>query len=572
MRLSLRRPAPSPGRSFAAACSLTACLLLLPHPARAGTYVWQTTDPNTGSVTAQSPALSGGKFVCSFLSEDYRPLGNPATAYGNADDKGGQADCSGEIDTVYTWQPAPGQTMTTDPPPASVVVQEDCTAKTSGSNGSSGSSVPVTGVCDTGLGVSLPPSQLQGATISLGVQCSATRYKVMAGGPTVKLACSPRAECSGTYSQCDVRYTPTVYPITAGLQGATADPSAGNALNVLTGQQITATLNSPFPVTSYSWSVSGATSPNPFWTWDPTWPNPNYPTQFVALTAAQMTGSSFSFYDAHDADNVTVQCNATIQPPSGPPLSVTAKSRPLRYVKPPVNWVVGRSYIPLTPGFFSDMTGQDFGTTELWGPATVTDPPLFYNPANPNTAGFSVFVQVANLSRSNTRVPLNGKTATYSNLSVLSANGTTSSVSAPAGLDGVFPYYGGYYHNPDGTFSRTTGNYGWLDYNQGFSADQPDQPFVNHDQDSGGDAWNAATASDSFNTWIMYRPASVGGQGTIYVPLQTLTWSWGGTANLDHLSYWNVVQTPTFVPGTPSNTDTYPSWSLSIPLGPNLGP
>ena len=287
-----------------------------------------------------------------------------------------------------------------------------------------------------------------------------------------------------------------------------------------------------------------------------------------------MTSSSFSFYDVHDGDKATVQCNATIQPPSGPSLSVTAQSQVVKYIKPTVSWTVGRGYNSLSTGFVNDLYNQKFGVNELWGPITITDPPLFYQPSNPNTAGFGVLVQVASANRSNTRVPLNGKPATYSKISVLYASGATSSASSPTGLDGTFPYYYGFNDNHDGTFTLNSGNYGWLAYNDGYSGDQPRQNYLNTDQDGGGDAWNAATASDSFDTWVMYRPASVSGsgQGTIYVPLQKLTWSWGGAANLSQYNIWSVDQTQSFIQGTPTNTDTYPSWSLSIPLNPNIGP
>lgn len=362
----------------------------------------------------------------------------------------------------------------------------------------------------------------------------------------------------------------TVYPITLSLTGTTPDSNGG--LNVLTGGQVTATLNSPFPITSYSWSVSGATAPNPFLTWDPTFLNSNYPTQFVALTSTDTTKDSFSFYDAHNGDNITVQCTVTVQPPSGPALTVTAKSPSVTYIKPSVNWVTNQTYESRSFGFFDRLPNGPFGSQELWGPITITEPPLFVTPGNVNSVGLGVIVQIANLSRSNTRVPLNGKPATYSKISVLYANGVAGAIASPVGLDGDFPYPYGTDKNTDGTFTYVAGNYSWLAYSDGYSGDYPEQPYRNKDQDGGGDAWNASSASDSFDTWVMYRPASVGGQGTIYVPLQKLSWSWGGMASLDHDNLWSVSQSQPFISGPAANTDMYPVWDVKIPFGPNIGP
>ncbi len=531
MRLSLRLPAPSSPRPFAAVCSLTACLLtacllLLPPPARAGTYVWTQTD-GSGNVT-HSPTYSGGKFVCSFLSEDYRPLGNPATAYGNPDDKGGQVDCSGEIDTVYTWQPAPGQTMTTDPPPASVVVQEDCTAKT---NGSSGSSVPVTGVCDTGLGVSLPPSQLQGATIPLGIQCSATRYKVMAGGPTVKLACSPRAQCSGLYAQCEVRYTPAIFPVTVSLGGTTKD-SSGNQ-NILIGQRCQGSLSAgPASLSNYQWVVPGQVfgkfnvATDQSWAYasnlftDPDWikATPQWcwskdETQTVSCTAqASINGQVIG--------TVTGQQQVTIWAP----YYYFGNDTGGVFINPysAASWTLQATAI----------TNVSIRGTNWQG--RVSTPPLFSTGAS----GAWNFVQII--------TPGRFKTLTSGGSMDCTENGNT-------GLDTSYPY-------PAGQDASGHTSDPFLALLNGWSADD-----TLHQTGDSPSTWLDDTISnenvdENFQVYMMYLPP---GSSSQWVPLHQFQWRWYASDSIPGVSWTS------WVPGTfagyvarssSQRCTTHPAW------------
>ena len=538
---------------------LTGLLLVSPRPAAAQFPVTNYTVSYGGGGWVLTRGYDGSQ-----TSGSYAPLSSGGWGYfpynGYSASDTGNVVCSGAVKATLAWA---GTT-----PLPSVVVEEDSSASWNTEYMNSGGCG-----CSCGLPNSTDTSYNTGGEGGSSVGVRYTAFSNPTSVPDLP-AISPSASSGyqpqyGGYFAASTSYKVSTYPVTINLTGTTPDSSGG--LNVLTGGQVTATLNCPFPVTSYSWSVSGATAPNPFLTWDPTFPNSNYPTQFVPLASTDLTKDSFSFYDAHNGDNITVQCTATVQPPSGPALTVTAKSPNITYIKPSVNWVVNQSYNSIPFGFFDGLPNGPFGSRELWGPITITEPALFSVPGNSNTVGFGVVVQLASPSRSNTRVPLNGKPATYSKLSVVYANGTAGAVSSPTGLDGSFPYYGGYYKNTDGTFTPVNGNYGWLAYNDGYSGDQPQQHYRNSDQDSGGDAWNAASASDSFDTWVMYRPASVAGQGTIYVPLQKLSWNWGATASLDQYNSWGVNQ-PLFVSGSPANTDVYPAWSLEIPLSPTVGP
>ena len=394
----------------------------------------------------------------------------------------------------------------------------------------------------------------------------------MQGGSSFSVNCTPTASFSGSApmgqlagGSIAVGYTAIANPITVNLAGKSVD--VDGSWKALTGQQITATLNSPYTSTNYAWSVSGATSPNPFKTWDPTWPNSSNPTQFVALTANDMTRSSFGFYDVNDRDSVIVQCITSFMTPDNVTHSVTVTSSPIQFFKPTATWDYNKPYNPSFRhpiGFFNDASHSQFGAHETWGAINISVP-------NPFSGGIGCIIQIANLDRGFARNAQNGKPGIYSKLTVLSGNATRSMVNSPTGLDVDFPYPYGYTKNTDGSFTLVNTKYTWTVGNIGFSDDQPYISYTTADVDMGGTLWYDATANDHFNTWVMYQPPSAGGQPTIYVPLQTLAWSWGGSADLIG-GVWNVAEGPPFNSGNPSITNTYPAWTLSIPSGFSVGP
>ena len=391
---------------------------------------------------------------------------------------------------------------------------------------------------------------------------------------TVKSGVKPGAYAGGSPK---FQWHFDVFPVLVSLSG-TYDPAHGD-FRALTGQQITATLAEPnglplgTKVTSYTWSFTGGTHGNPIKNWTGT----NNLVQLIPLTTADLSGtdttgngisvSPVSFYDQYADQTVIVNCIVNLTFPDGKTQSVTVMSAPVTFVKPTVTWVVNKSYNNFTPGFLSTLSrGPAFGANELWGPMTITEPAAFVK----NGPGTGCIVQVANpLTRSFSGKDQNGKVVTYSKIQVLNGNGVTGSSSSPTGLDAGFPYPFGQIANSDGTFTAVNSSFTWKANIKGYSVDGPAQPFT--PANSGTTiTWFSSTANDSFNTWVMYCPPA-NGSGTIYVPLQTLTWSWGGNASLSG-SVWSVAEGPPFTLGAPGKADTPPSWNLEILPGLIVGP
>jgi len=377
---------------------------------------------------------------------------------------------------------------------------------------------------------------------------------------------------SGASGTVNVSYTASAHPVTINLSGATF---ANGLQEALTGQQITATLNAPFQVdpNSYSWSASGSMFKNYDWTLASN--------QKTELTDADYFRSSFTFYDA-TAETVTPDCSATVVCPDGTRLSVNVQ-QPIMVLKPTETaWTISAANAP-DGGYFYDYPDNvhfnpQYGVQTTWSPITMTVP-------RPFTGGQVCLAQIGNFNRTDTRVALNGASNTY--------------VVTPAtqGLDTGFPYLIAY--QVDGNGNIITGNNGsdtplsppqWSISGSGPSygagGDRPtiscEPPLVN--RDTGGQDWRSSTDTDQFDTWTMYRPPSVGGQPTVWVPVQTIHWAWSGSANVHTDAGGNVITHPDgnaqwyyTIPqvspaGNPTNTTAFPTWTAVIPYGLTMGP
>ena len=445
-------------------------LLLVATDARAGTYTWTTTDPNTKVVT-QSPSFSGGTVV---VVTSLHPIGShqppPGFTTGSGHYTGG-GGCvattavpnstsgsvkvnspSNPIIATFTWQPAQGQDATTDPPPPAVIVEQDCTA--SWAQETVTNDATATGSADCGLAGPPPTVTTDSNGNVTGVSSSGTQYSVVAmpgasfsvpaqSGSAYKPSATFTAN-AGTMGAASgsagVDYQVQVFPVTVNIVG-TYNPVAGD-YRALTGQQITANLASPYglpygtKVTGYTWSFSNN---NPIKSWDPSAPGDGEPTQILPLLPTDYIGfppigsstvsvNPISFYDEVASDTVTVKCAVTISLPDYTTQTVNAMSPQVTFIKPTVtNWDVVTGYVQ---GVFSktlnlgglalvQVPGSQQQGGEAWNNVAINVLPPFYG-------GQGCFAQ---LITPDTEVTNDDPTK-----SIVYAN------SKQQGLDNAFPY------------------------------------------------------------------------------------------------------------------------------------
>lgn len=507
---------------------------------------------------------------------DSRPWPTTGSGDGVQDNNYLDAKMSGTVTAKLKWVPTTGMDATSDPPSSTVIVTEYAGASARGGSG--------VGKADDGWGDTSNQGGYPGSGSSSGyASSSGTHYEVKDGSSgTITVTSGPMSastpdnttpDANGNFSGLGVLVSAgfSVFPnpLAVSLSGTT---DSGGSKMALTGQGVTAQLNgAPGNVSSYTWSFDGGT---PIKNWD-TSSSQTVPLAPTDLSQTDTSGNGISvapisFYYTK-AGSLTVTCTVNFTLPDGKPGTKAVKSSSITYKKPTVNWTVDTPFNGLTSGFFYGYTDYAFGALELWGPIKITEPASFAK----GGTGTGCIVQIATLDRSCTR---SDTTTTYSNLTVRNNDGTMSSVKAPTGLDVGFPYPYGYDWKPDGTLTPNDVNYTWKASGKGYAADKPFQPYRLKDLNDGFE-WYASKAKDSFDTYVMYQPPSKDGQGTIYVPLQKLTWKWGGTSDLlprippaTGKSWHTSPGPPDFTPGKPEKAEDYPSWTLTIPRGFTLGP
>ena len=447
-------------------------------------------------------------------------------------------NCQGSVTATFTWYGGPNN----DPAPVagSVIVVEQVNASCNGQTGSVSSDLP--GGTSSG---SSAASQTY----------TASRYSVQGGG-SFSVTCTPTAFASSTAppggasgATADVGYTASVSPVFV-------TPGGVNAANqALTGQQITAQfsgLPAGYKVTSYTWSFTGGTAPNPIKNWDPNGLAADKVTlqQLFPLTSDDLTGTdttgngipvkSLSFYD-QVADSVTVKCTVNFKFPDGTIGAVTPQSQPVKFLKPTVtNWGI-KSGVVRSPGGIT-------GLFNVPGDTVYTDGQSWYNvvinvPSQFPGGQFS-FAQTLISALTVYRQLPQGSTASPDY--VQTNNGVN-------GLDTIFPYFTPF----------TIPN---QPINKELVGDSPQVAVPNLNvtitvppSDNGGTSWNRTTASDQFTTWLIYMPP---GQSSIWVPLQKYSWVWSGTMIYD-FGWTQTAGSPTAgATPTASNTDTPPSWTI----------
>ena len=509
--------------------SLLAGLLFAAPAAQGGTYIGANTIavPNSNPVTYTQSPYSGGTHAVPGPNNTVITPADASSAQGYGGASGGiTASCTGAITASWTWVPAPSMTMTTDPPPTSVIVTESCTASVT-------VATPIAaGKYDTGMGKSGGVSWSPGGNNT--AEATVIRYSVQTGGATLTLpVVSATASAASPGDTCSVYYTATLYPITVNIIG-TNNPSAGD-YRALTGQQITANLTATYglpygtKVTGYTWAgVSGTC----FKTYNETASS----NQLVALGSSDLTGpasgstsvASLAFYDSA-AENLTLTCTVSVAAPDGTSLSLTATSPPINVLKPTLTgWGIAEGYLQLASngsayGLYGNLSGTGNSTNGMiWSNVTVNVPAPF------SGNGQCTFTQLVNPNRiayvsgvSKPQVPYNG---------IL-------------GIDGSFNY---------GSSWGVTGT--------GNDVDSPNQPLY---YTAGLTEFSDA---DAFTTYVMYQPS-----GGVWVPLEKISWTWSVT--LDWQTQTSQFSLTAGYPhtagqaGTPAHVPTTdpPQWTVIHP-------
>ncbi len=304
-------------------------------------------------------------------------------------------------------------------------------------------------------------------------------------------------------------------PTSLSLGGTTKD--ADNNDNILVGQHCTASMtglpdDSSWPTkTTYQWSVSGTT----FQSWD--WVDPPPPdfnsdeghTNYVD-GPGPLTNPTASWYwndlmGSGASTSETVSCTATVTPPTGSPLTVTAEKK-VNVWRP--NWrATGEGGImQVSVPFYANSTddfwlwagplaGSSNGVGMYWeatvSPPSTPSPTLF-------GAGSIQLVQIITPNLSYTKSVLFGIPYTRN-----------SPENGQEGLDSTCPY---------GWETVTAPNYS--------ASDSPGLQLLSNTI--------SATVADVFEDYLMYEPPGSGQ----YVPLAHFNWSTNGNATQPSSGGW----------------------------------
>ncbi len=532
------------------AALLASLLLAAPH-AQAGTY----TSPNP---------YSGGTMTDTAHDNSVPPpVFASSTGYGATTKVYAftPSQCSitvsGSPTATYTWQPDPNLPDGADPAPSAIMVQT-CYLVWNTDSAQDGATTSGSGTSGIPGAAAFPSGPSGGGTV--------TGYSVASpSGSTVTVSCSPTLNYTGTttsssrstvYADANVNYSVTPYPVTIAI-GGTYDPTHGD-YRVLTGQQITATVNgipTGYTVTKYTWSSPSGTC---FKTYDYTLPS----NQLVALGSTDLSGpaagsttvAGLSFYDRVKED-LTVTCTVTMTAPDGKTtLNLTATSPQVHVLKPTATWGVDPKTVPANGtansnqiGFHDDSTtSQSYGVNTTWYPTKLSVP-------SPFSGGQGCFAQLVTPSATITRTATGKGVSTYS-LKILNAQGIW--IAPGTGLDGSFPYAIGFTTDANGNLTGIASDSSWQASGTGASGDNPKGQETTSDVDNGGIMWTSSSISDSFTTWLMYKP-----DGGVWIPVKSATWKASGNAS-GGPSNWSA--TGNYTAPSPTDAKDPPQWNVVI--------
>ncbi len=509
-----------------------ACLLLLPHAARAGTYA---VSYSGGTLDATSGDGSSSATPFALLSGYYSDSGGVSCRTGSFD-PAPATTCSSKIDdpahkpapvpitATFTWTPAPGQTALTDPPPASAVVQQYCEAQWS-STGISGSASGG-GAASNGLGSPVVVN-------TSSANSTGSSYSAGAGGASFSVTCTPTATFTGasgtaTHSYISgitsIDYNASAYPVTISLGGTTPD-SSGNP-NILIGQGCTAYLQAG--------SLPGATITFSNFNWAPQdpvvfaqyqmAPAPDQSTaQVIPVASSEWTKPSPHWYYSLDSNggSFLVSCTATASV-NGTAIGTVTGQRSLTVWKPyyymshnagPTG-IYGSDVSTGGPG--QNPPGMNFvgavGTPALFVTGTATGSWLFVQLVNSNHTQWYGF----------SPIPL-------------------KSGSQGIALDNAWPYASIW--PADSTANASTPH---------STDDSPDLLLNN--------GVNEFLIADTYQMYMMYLPP---GNDSQYVPLHRLQWEWNtpDAKNAILLGWLPANASGSVTVDSDLRWETHPTWS-----------
>ncbi len=529
--------------------SLLASLLLAAPDAHAGsytvTYGGGTVAVTAGNGTVPSPAFSTG--------HDYYG-GTSTTIWGSGDHStpsgGVVVDKSPSLTAALAWVPASGQTAATDPPPTAAILYQYCDASASLNSQEGGGAGSGTASCGLPNAVNTPT-----ATAMESVATSYSAASVSAGGAITVSPCAATATFTGSVGMsyrdyaaggAGVTYDVEALPVTMRLDGTTPD-SSGN-LNILVGQQCTATLvvgtdqwGDKFSgsLSNFRWAVSGTT----FESWGVA-SDANGQSHTVEVDAIPATNPTQWYWNDLQAASETVKCTVTVTPPAGQgspfDLTVTAPK--------PVSVQV--------PSWFGYETG---GYMQV-------------NTTAPNTNGAITLHAGPNAGQSGGGMNWTANVAS----STLFASGTLELVQVVTPNMSYVTYTGvgvpGITHNDpeNGKFGLDTRYpYDWVTTGGGGPSLYVTPPYTTNDSPyiSLVSSIASVTMQHQFTDYLMFQPPG----SSQWVPLGTNGWSTNGNAIVPTTDNWTdyVKQngsdsagsiSPTAnTPFTPGNT--FPSWA-----------
>ncbi|MCG9895243.1 MAG: hypothetical protein MH204_07195 [Fimbriimonadaceae bacterium] len=519
-------------------------------------------------------------------------------SYGGQPKETGQtsAHCRGEVTAVFEWQrdnipnPDPAALTDGDPtndtipdpldlPPEEVIPVTRSNASFSQTIMNPSASSP-TGSCDNGLqfGPSIQSIPINSFIppfffpILLGWHhqgvSEGVTYRKTAGGPVVTIQVAPEAKASsqqGAGASVNCAFGIIVPSVT--LLGTTRFTNP-HEIQFLTGQQIKATLNPgtfshDFPAElgvgvskvpgSERWTIPSAFDPFK---------------NYVATTtlgrrddhaAGDLDNADLFFYSNRGGEG-QVECEFSLAFPQGSKLEgdlpkFRARSKETKSVRPVGSYRVQTGLVSLQMGsklFFGsvDPGNGQWRPGQKWTEAVATGFGRFA------PVGELAFFQLITPNRHYRRTSPDGMFVLkhFSGSDWLNSNGLEF-------LDAGIPYL-------------FAGETDVRPYSQVWPASLPgegeDSPWQVLELPDPG-IWYESSASDSFKTFLMYKPPSAGGMDSVWVPLSRHDWSWQGTAIRTPLpgggwSAWVLNSQPpssTF----PKPEEVHPLWNRFLPYG-----